>query len=172
MTQLSSPKTPGARAPPEERAKAPSPFPSSAGLLLRGYLLVQEHAELCQRAIPQLLGGLPFSGSVLLLEQSEAPPAGALSPAPWESSLLQTLLPNPPSSGHTYCFSLYLLSQFTDGSLDICIIHSFHIPDDGNHQTLMRVKSGFQLQINSTLYNSNSFDLGQGLPSPLSNYSM
>lgn len=47
----------------------------------------------------------------------------------------QALFPDLPCITHT--LPSYLLSQFTDGSLNICIIHRFHIPDDGNHQTLM-----------------------------------
>lgn len=153
--------------PPEERHHATElrtsgPFLFPAGLIWWD-LQSWEQTKLRQISVLWLLGVTAvLRGYTLLTEQSEAP-------APWalltgEPSLLQALFPDLPTSSYTYSFLLYLLSKFTDDSLNVGVIHSFYIPDDGNHQTLMRVESCVQLQINSTLYSYNSLDSSQWSP--------
>lgn len=80
-------------------------------------------------------------------------------------SIPRTHLPRLPTL--TGCHSvLYLLSQLIDGSLNVCIIHTFHIPDDWNHETLKRAEAVFTFKLKGLLPTPpfDSFDArNQGL---------
>lgn len=124
---------------PEERT--PGSFLFRAGLTGWDEIFTHKSTISSTRAVLRLsLVTAVLRGHVLLSQQREAP-------APW-APLTGPAFPGSlpwPALQLTHTLPLYLLSQFTDGSLNIGIIHCFHIPDDGNHQTLMRVKSSFQV---------------------------